>query len=70
MLRTDYAELILPYTVPTLAYMYVAIRRGTQKGTRDGRKKINKFSTQFLSKSTQLYATVRRAYAIVRYCVQ
>ena len=68
MLRTDYAELILPYAVPTLAY--VAIRRGTQKGTRDGRKKFNMFSTQFLRKSTQLYAIVRHSYATVRYCVQ
>ena len=65
MLRTDYAELILPYAVPTPAY--VAIRRGTQKCTRDERKKLNMFSTQFLRKSTQLYATVRHAYAIVRY---
>ena len=34
-LRTDYTKLILSYAVPTLAY--AAIRRGTQKGTRDGR---------------------------------
>ena len=46
---------------------HVAIRRGTQKSTRDERKKLNMFSTQFLRKSTQLYATVRHAYAIVRY---
>ena len=33
-------------------------------------KKLNMFSTQFLRKSTQIYATVRHAYTIVRYCVQ
>ena len=31
---------------------------------------LNMCSTQFLRKSMQLYATVRHAYAIVRYCVQ
>ena len=62
MLRTDYAELILPCAVPTLAY--VAIREGRKSVREMDAKKQNKFSTQFLSKSTQLYATVRHAYAI------
>ena len=67
VLCTDYAELFLPYALPMLAY--VAIRRGTQRA-QDGHPILSMLSTQFLRKSTQLYAIVRHAYAIVRYCVK
>ena len=65
VLRTDYAELILPYAVPRWQYA-----EGRKRVREMDANKLNMFSTQFLRKSTQLYATVRHAYAIVRYCVQ
>ena len=75
-LRRAYAALHCAY-----AGLRGNIRRGTQRGTRDGLKQLNMLtlfayfrrraldaeSTQFLRKSTQHYATVRHAYAIERY---